>query len=216
MIAITDHAEGCVLPVRAQPGARRSGVQGEQNGALKVAVQAPPQDGRANEALVAVPLLSTEIVGECRFIRLPDQLDTAEVGVTVVDAWQGRGLATALLARLSEHALQAGIEYFIAEVLAENRTMLALLPGLGQVETESRGPVVTARVELGEPSRQAHPDLLDLLTAAARGDIVSLPVLLRRLIRVPEGLAHIVRLPVSTVLKTWRPGPGTPDASDDP
>jgi hypothetical protein len=45
---------------------------------------------------------------------------------------------------------------------------------------------------------------------------VSLPVLLRRLIRVPEGLAHIVRLPVSTVLKTWRPGPGTPNASDDP
>ena len=35
-------------------GARRSGVQGEQNGALKVAVQAPPQDGRANEALVEV------------------------------------------------------------------------------------------------------------------------------------------------------------------
>ena len=87
--------------------------------------------------------------------------------------------------------------------------MLALLPGLGQVETESRGPVVTARVELGEPSRPAHPDLLDLLTAAARGDIVSLPVLLRRLIRVPEGLTHIVRLPVSTVLKTWRPGPRT-------
>jgi hypothetical protein len=84
------------------------------------------------------------------------------------------------------------------------------------VETESRGPVVTARVELGEPSRQAQPDLLDLLTAAARGDIVSLPVLLRRLIRVPEGLAHIVRLPVSTVLKTWRLGPGTPNAPDDP
>ena len=52
MIAVTDHAEGCVLPVRAQPGARRAGVQGEQAGALKVAVTAPPQDGRANEALV--------------------------------------------------------------------------------------------------------------------------------------------------------------------
>jgi hypothetical protein len=128
----------------------------------------------------------------------------------VVDAWQGRGLGAALLARLSERAAEAGIEYFTAEVLAENRTMLALLPGLGQVETESRGPLVTARVELGEPSRPAHPDILDLLTAAARGDIVSLPVLLRRLIRVPEGLAHVVRLPVSAVLKTWRPGPRTP------
>src|SRR5947209_16366085 len=54
MIAITEHAEGCVLPVCAQPGARRAGVQGEQNGALKVAVTAPAQDGRANDALLEV------------------------------------------------------------------------------------------------------------------------------------------------------------------
>jgi uncharacterized protein (TIGR00251 family) len=54
MIAVTEHAEGLLLPVRAQPGARRNGVQGEQAGALKVAVTAPPQDGRANEALAEV------------------------------------------------------------------------------------------------------------------------------------------------------------------
>src|SRR5213592_2060165 len=54
MITITDHADGCVLPVRAQPGARRAGVQGERNGALKIAVTAPPEDGRANAALVEV------------------------------------------------------------------------------------------------------------------------------------------------------------------
>ena len=53
MIAITDHADGCILPVRAQPGARRAGVQGEQAEALKVAVTAPAQEGRANEALIA-------------------------------------------------------------------------------------------------------------------------------------------------------------------
>jgi uncharacterized protein (TIGR00251 family) len=52
MIAVSEHAEGCVLPVRAQPGARRAGIQGKQNGALKVAVTAPPEDGRANVALV--------------------------------------------------------------------------------------------------------------------------------------------------------------------
>jgi uncharacterized protein (TIGR00251 family) len=51
MIAVTEHAEGLILPVRAQPGARRVGVLGEQAGALKVAVTAPPQDGRANDAL---------------------------------------------------------------------------------------------------------------------------------------------------------------------
>jgi uncharacterized protein (TIGR00251 family) len=51
MIAITEHAEGCVLPVRAQPGARKAGVLGEQGGAIKLAVTAPPEDGRANRAL---------------------------------------------------------------------------------------------------------------------------------------------------------------------
>ena len=54
MIAVTEHAEGCVLPVRAQPGARRAGVQGERAGSLKIAVTAPPEDGRANQALVEV------------------------------------------------------------------------------------------------------------------------------------------------------------------
>ncbi len=54
MIQITSHAEGCVLSVRAQPGAKRNAVVGEQAGALKVAVTAPPDKGRANEAIVEV------------------------------------------------------------------------------------------------------------------------------------------------------------------
>jgi len=54
MIVLTDHPDGCVLPVRAQPGARKAVVLGEQAGALKVAVTAPPEDGRANKALVEV------------------------------------------------------------------------------------------------------------------------------------------------------------------
>ena len=37
MIQVVDHAEGCIVPVRAQPGARQNGIVGEQNGALKVA-----------------------------------------------------------------------------------------------------------------------------------------------------------------------------------
>ena len=80
MIQITTHAEGAVLPVRAQPGARRAGVLGEQAGALKVAVTAPPEDGRANKALIEVlrealkvkrsqiALLSGEASREKRFL----------------------------------------------------------------------------------------------------------------------------------------------------
>jgi uncharacterized protein (TIGR00251 family) len=54
LIAITAHAEGSVIGVRAQPGARKNGVAGEHNGLLKVAVTAPADKGRANDALVVV------------------------------------------------------------------------------------------------------------------------------------------------------------------
>lgn len=50
-IALVDHKEGIILPVRAQPGAKRSGVVGLHGSSLKVAVNAPPVDGKANEAL---------------------------------------------------------------------------------------------------------------------------------------------------------------------
>jgi uncharacterized protein YggU (UPF0235/DUF167 family) len=39
------------LEVRAQPGAKRSGFAGFWNGMPKIAVSAPPEDGRANAEL---------------------------------------------------------------------------------------------------------------------------------------------------------------------
>lgn len=54
MIAVAPHGEGATLAVRAQPGARKNAVLGEHAGALKVAVTAPPEDGRANAAIVEV------------------------------------------------------------------------------------------------------------------------------------------------------------------
>ena len=40
------------LALRVQPGARRCAVVGEYGERLKIAVQAPPADGRANDALL--------------------------------------------------------------------------------------------------------------------------------------------------------------------
>jgi uncharacterized protein (TIGR00251 family) len=45
-------AGGVVLEVHAQPGARRTAIVGEHGERLKVAVNVPPLDGRANEALI--------------------------------------------------------------------------------------------------------------------------------------------------------------------
>lgn len=51
---VSNHSQGCLLAVRAQPGARKNAVVGEHNGALKVAVTAPPEDGRANDAITDI------------------------------------------------------------------------------------------------------------------------------------------------------------------
>ena len=53
-ILIQAHAEGATLALRVQPKAKRNAVLGEQAGALKVGVTAPPEDGRANEAVLAL------------------------------------------------------------------------------------------------------------------------------------------------------------------
>ncbi|MFZ0394821.1 MAG: DUF167 domain-containing protein [Terracidiphilus sp.] len=53
---IRETKDGVTLAVRAQPGAKKTaivGVYGEGAAAqLKIAVQAPPVEGRANEALI--------------------------------------------------------------------------------------------------------------------------------------------------------------------
>jgi uncharacterized protein (TIGR00251 family) len=47
-------ARGTILTVRANPGARRNGIVGVRNGALRVAVTAVPEKGKANRAVIEV------------------------------------------------------------------------------------------------------------------------------------------------------------------
>ena len=51
----------------------------------------------------------------------------ADIAVTVVDDWQGRGLGTELLARLADRARHEGIHRFTALVAAENVAVARLL-----------------------------------------------------------------------------------------
>jgi uncharacterized protein YggU (UPF0235/DUF167 family) len=51
-VQLEPHAAGTILPVRAQAGARRSELRGEQAGALKVAVTQVAEKGKANDAII--------------------------------------------------------------------------------------------------------------------------------------------------------------------
>jgi uncharacterized protein (TIGR00251 family) len=53
-INVSAHPEGVMLRIWAMPGARRAGIVGQRNGALKVAVTARPERGSANEAIIDV------------------------------------------------------------------------------------------------------------------------------------------------------------------
>ncbi len=52
MVAITPRGELLTFAVRVQPRASRSGVRGEVDGALRVALAALPVDGAANDELI--------------------------------------------------------------------------------------------------------------------------------------------------------------------
>lgn len=54
MLALEQHPNGTILPVRAHAGARRNAILGVRDGALRVCVTAVPEKGKANKAIVAL------------------------------------------------------------------------------------------------------------------------------------------------------------------
>ncbi|MCL2660962.1 MAG: DUF167 domain-containing protein [Acidobacteriaceae bacterium] len=50
---VRDVSDGCTLSVRVHPGAKSNAVAGLHAGAVKISLQAPAVDGRANDALIA-------------------------------------------------------------------------------------------------------------------------------------------------------------------
>ena len=50
---LSEHPLGCVVVVHVQPGAKGASVVGEHGDALKIRIDSPPIEGRANLALMA-------------------------------------------------------------------------------------------------------------------------------------------------------------------
>ena len=84
-------------------------------------------DHRDHEALGALDHRDGRGVGVARYVRQADDPWSADVAVTIVDEWQGRGLGTELLARLSDRAREENIRSFTALVAAENVAVAGLL-----------------------------------------------------------------------------------------
>lgn len=53
MLNITEIPGGVRLEVKVQPRSSKNQIAGEQEGALKIKLTAPPVDGEANQALIA-------------------------------------------------------------------------------------------------------------------------------------------------------------------
>ncbi len=93
-------------------------------------------DGADHVALVLLVITDdgTELpLGLARMIRYPDDPTAADVAVTVVDDWQGRGVATALLEVLMRQRPE-GVRRVVTVIEAANGASLAMLRRLGHVE----------------------------------------------------------------------------------
>jgi hypothetical protein len=85
------------LALRVQPGARHSAVLGPYGERLKVAVQAPPSDGRANEALLSYLAACLDL--RAGALRLASGLASRDKSVLICcDAAQAPRIAQRLLA----------------------------------------------------------------------------------------------------------------------
>lgn len=112
--------------------------------------------------------------GGIRAVWLDDEPGTAEMAVTVIDAFQGRGLGTLLTAAIAAVVAERGISMLSAEVLALNEPMLGVLRSFGaeMQRHPDDATVVTALLDTALAADRLPPgkrdDLLDAVALAER------------------------------------------------
>ena len=119
---------------------------------------------------VAIGVLDdSEPVAVGRWVRFDDEPADADVAVTVIDEYQGRGVGRIVIQVLALVARHRGVRWMHFDVLSENAAMLRLLDRMGAVRTPS-GPLVHAVVDaetVAVPVGVAG-DLLGAVDAAAQ------------------------------------------------
>jgi acyl-CoA synthetase (NDP forming)/ribosomal protein S18 acetylase RimI-like enzyme len=117
-------------------------------------------------ALIGV--LDDRVVGLASWARLRDP-GSAEVAFVVVDELHGKGLGTRLLEQLAARAGAAGIDWFLAEVLPENRAMLEVFEHVGfEVVRELESGTIEVRFPIAPTERlEARVDERDHVAVVA-------------------------------------------------
>jgi ribosomal protein S18 acetylase RimI-like enzyme len=116
-------------------------------------------DGRAD---VIVAVRGGVIVGHAMAVDQagPGGARTADVGVVVADAWQGRGVGSALTRALTASARARGVTALTMDVLPANHRMLTLIAALWPgAHAEHSAGFATFRVPLSARRPQPQPAL---------------------------------------------------------
>lgn len=95
-------------------------------------------------------------VAVARFVRNPDQPSEAEFAITIVDAWQGRGLGRVMMQTLMLSAAERDVETLVGYVLPENRDALHLFTSLGGQTCVFDDEMVVVEIPVGRARRRAH------------------------------------------------------------
>jgi RimJ/RimL family protein N-acetyltransferase len=106
-------------------------------------------DHVSHEALVAVDEEDGEIVAVARYATGPHGAASADIAVTVADDCQGRGIGSALAARIVQAARRNGIASLTATTLWENGAARALLRRLGFRAVGSDDGMLELALDLG-------------------------------------------------------------------
>jgi hypothetical protein len=136
------------------------------------------------------PGTAPEGIGVARIVRVDDDPETAEIGITVVDAWQCRGIGRLLLERIVAAGAERGMRRIRAEVMADNSQVMALLKdyiAVGQLETDHG--VLSVDFPIPDQSPTDVVDkLLELIRATAQGLAVT-----------PAFIGNLATRPVNSV-----------------
>lgn len=117
--------------------------------------------GRAGQADALVATLGGVIVGHAMAAdrAAPRGGRVTEIGVVVADAWQGRGVGSALVRALIRRAQARGVTSLTMDVLPGNREVLAMINGHWAAACTHRGPdgVTLQAALIPAPRERPHP-----------------------------------------------------------